>query len=90
MWNEPLEVKRLFQPRKIVLLSTKFGAEGQMCDQLFAEGQSVQQPVLGMGDRNLKTPSPRVLTCDSDDMKFKRPIGALLQVNNGMWNEPLA
>ena len=40
MWNEPLEVKRLFQPRKIVLLSTEFGAEGQMC-QLFAEGQSV-------------------------------------------------
>ena len=41
MWNEPLEVKRLFQPRKRVLLSTEFGAEGQMF-QLFPQGQSVQ------------------------------------------------
>ena len=37
MWNEPLEVKRLFLPHKIVLLSTEFGAEGQMC-QLFTTG----------------------------------------------------
>ena len=41
MWNEPLEAKQLLQPRKMVLLSTEFGAEGQMC-QLFAEGQSLQ------------------------------------------------
>ena len=88
MWNETLEVKRLFQQGKRVLLSTEFGDEGQM-RQLFAEGKwFATSPRDGRSE--LENTSPRVLTCDSDDMKFKRPIGALLQVNNGMWNEPLA
>ena len=85
MWNEPLEVKRLFQPGKRVLLSTEFGAEGQM-RQLFAEGKwFATSPTDGRS--KLENTSPtfwhEIQNCrhtgpffkwDSDDMRFKLPI----------------